>query len=45
MRRVPHEVLPPDPFADDPDDPARELAGYGDDELADLAEDAFFDGH
>ncbi|GHE96058.1 hypothetical protein GCM10017786_30750 [Amycolatopsis deserti] len=34
MRRVPHEVLPPDPFADDPDDPARELAGFGDDELA-----------
>ncbi|OXM73814.1 hypothetical protein CF166_07680 [Amycolatopsis sp. KNN50.9b] len=34
VRRVPHEVLPPDPFADDPDDPARELAGFGDDELA-----------
>ncbi|NYI87719.1 hypothetical protein HNR02_001042 [Amycolatopsis endophytica] len=31
---MPHEVLPPDPFADDPDDPARDLVGFGDDELA-----------
>ena len=28
MRRVPHEVLPPDPFADDPDDPAAGLADF-----------------
>ncbi|WP_034240673.1 DUF5319 domain-containing protein [Saccharomonospora iraqiensis] len=26
VRVVPHEVLPPDPFADDPNDPAREFA-------------------
>ncbi|AXB46906.1 MULTISPECIES: DUF5319 domain-containing protein [Amycolatopsis] len=31
MQRVPHDVLPPDPFADDPDDPAREVAGLDDD--------------
>ncbi|MBB3049090.1 hypothetical protein FHS23_000085 [Prauserella isguenensis] len=23
---MPHDVLPPDPFADDPDDPAKEIA-------------------
>jgi hypothetical protein len=28
---VPHDVLPPDPFADDPDDPARDMAEAGDD--------------
>jgi len=27
---VPHEALPPDPFADDPDDPTRELPDDGD---------------
>ncbi|MCP2254753.1 hypothetical protein LY13_003523 [Prauserella aidingensis] len=26
MQPVPHDVLPPDPFADDPDDPAKEIA-------------------
>jgi len=26
---VPHEALPPDPFADDPDDPTRELPDDG----------------
>ncbi|MBK1789351.1 DUF5319 domain-containing protein [Prauserella cavernicola] len=26
MQAVPHDVLPPDPFADDPDDPAKEIA-------------------
>ncbi|PRX44018.1 hypothetical protein B0I33_113184 [Prauserella shujinwangii] len=26
MQAVPHEVLPPDPFADDPNDPAKEIA-------------------
>ncbi|GAA1244596.1 DUF5319 domain-containing protein [Prauserella halophila] len=26
MQPVPHDVLPPDPFADDPDDPAKEAA-------------------
>jgi Family of unknown function (DUF5319) len=28
---VPHDVLPPDPFANDPDDPARQLADPSDD--------------
>jgi uncharacterized protein DUF5319 len=28
---VPHDLLPPDPFANDPDDPARHLADIGDD--------------
>jgi len=26
VQPVPHDVLPPDPFADDPDDPAKEIA-------------------
>ncbi|WP_199434357.1 DUF5319 domain-containing protein [Qaidamihabitans albus] len=26
MQAVPHDVLPPDPFADDPNDPAKEIA-------------------
>jgi hypothetical protein len=26
VQAVPHEVLPPDPFADDPNDPAKEFA-------------------
>lgn len=26
MQAVPHDVLPPDPFADDPNDPAKEVA-------------------
>lgn len=29
---VPHEALPPDPFADDPDDPTRELRAGEEDE-------------
>lgn len=28
---MPHDVLPPDPFADDPDDPAKDLAAMADD--------------
>ncbi|TVT01497.1 hypothetical protein FNH07_29250 [Amycolatopsis bartoniae] len=31
VQAVPHDVLPPDPFADDPDDPARDLPEPGDD--------------
>lgn len=30
MPRVPHDVLPPDPFADDPDDPAAQLGALDD---------------
>ncbi|TKG67669.1 hypothetical protein FCN18_23250 [Prauserella endophytica] len=26
VQAVPHDVLPPDPFADDPNDPAKEIA-------------------
>ncbi|WP_167174772.1 DUF5319 domain-containing protein [Saccharomonospora amisosensis] len=26
MQAVPHDLLPPDPFADDPNDPAKEIA-------------------
>lgn len=28
MQPVPHEVLPPDPFADDPDDPAKSMDAF-----------------
>jgi hypothetical protein len=31
VQAVPHDVLPPDPFADDPDDPANDLAAMADD--------------
>jgi hypothetical protein len=31
VQAVPHDVLPPDPFADDPDDPAKDLAAFADD--------------
>jgi hypothetical protein len=30
VQAVPHEVLPPDPFADDPNDPAREFSELDD---------------
>ncbi|MBV8932445.1 MAG: DUF5319 domain-containing protein [Kutzneria sp.] len=47
MRIVPHDVLPPDPFAGDPDDPARALGDLddhavppiGDEERAELIDD------
>jgi hypothetical protein len=29
VQAVPHDVLPPDPFANDPDDPAKDLAALG----------------
>lgn len=28
MQPVPHDLLPPDPFADDPNDPAKDLEAY-----------------
>lgn len=47
MQAVPHDLLPPDPFADDPDDPAKGLSGIDDEpgeplsdrDRADLLED------
>lgn len=54
MQAVPHYLLPPDPFANDPDDPAKSLDGYDDepgepisdqeraDLLADLADLAVY---
>ncbi|MTD56283.1 hypothetical protein GKO32_20210 [Amycolatopsis sp. RM579] len=31
VQAVPHDLLPPDPFADDPDDPAKDMAYFADD--------------
>lgn len=54
MQPVPHDLLPPDPFANDPDDPAKTLEGVDDDHaepisdteraalLADLADLALY---
>ncbi|MCP2165767.1 DUF5319 domain-containing protein [Goodfellowiella coeruleoviolacea] len=36
---MPHEALPPDPFAGDPDDPARELGEPDEDPFQPLGED------
>jgi hypothetical protein len=36
---VPHDALPPDPFAGDPDDPARALADHDDEIGHPMAED------
>lgn len=39
MRLVPHHDLPPDPFADDPADPAKNLGVPEDEPPADMSED------
>lgn len=39
MRGVAHDPLPPDPFADDPDDPAREIAAVDDDVVEPITPD------
>ncbi|APU17577.1 MULTISPECIES: DUF5319 domain-containing protein [Actinoalloteichus] len=39
MRFVPHDALPPDPFASDPEDPARALGEPADDDDRALDED------